>query len=592
MKNRKQAFILLVFLAYLIPFANSQTQTTSYINISTGTAGAGNTDPNWYVMLPNPNYFLPVKGSTGLLEYSPSNIVSNDPDFAVVNCGFWPNAGNGTWISPYISGNNNLVNKVPGSSAAIPNGNYMFRINFYVEHDDCNNVLDFIQLQMDYIGHGNQIKEIRYNDIVHNISPTWNGFYSNFSFVSPSNTNSGWNFIDIVIENTTNNFVGLQVCGKIEIRKTANEFAIEPIFSTENPCLNEYPTPFHVVGIDGEAISLSKYKIDWEYSVNGTTQYLLNSDKLTHPISTEMTITVTITDLETGCVYVITYECEKCQREFEVAQLGFFNPCSSGFANNLYVVDENGNVLEGSRYSFLWDLGPGFDTPSGNGVTNIPIANLPITVMVTDHLTDCVYTLTFLCPCNIDVPSEFDCDSDDEEHELFWNGIPGATGYEIEVHYYDPECCANPQGLGDPISRHTVVNPNYTTPDGTGTDNNVCFSWRVRGICISGSKTDWSDKQCSCGDGLKRAENAESPEIEAASATIYPNPSEENFNLNTTWEDGFTYIIMDITGKMIVNSTSVSGSSATINLSEQTNGIYILRMYSGDETKIMRLIKQ
>ncbi|MBN2891411.1 MAG: T9SS type A sorting domain-containing protein, partial [Bacteroidales bacterium] len=72
------------------------------------------------------------------------------------------------------------------------------------------------------------------------------------------------------------------------------------------------------------------------------------------------------------------------------------------------------------------------------------------------------------------------------------------------------------------------------------------------------------------------------------SIEIYPNPSSGMFVINSYIAE-YNYEITDITGKMILNSTSVSNHT-NVDLSSYSSGTYTIRMYFNDNTTITKLI--
>jgi len=75
-------------------------------------------------------------------------------------------------------------------------------------------------------------------------------------------------------------------------------------------------------------------------------------------------------------------------------------------------------------------------------------------------------------------------------------------------------------------------------------------------------------------------------------ATIYPNPSNGLFNLQFTETNAFEYSVTDITGRIIIINTSGNSNALPIDLSNQPNGVYLLKVRSAGKTQTIKLMKQ
>ncbi|PKP48800.1 MAG: PEP-CTERM sorting domain-containing protein [Bacteroidetes bacterium HGW-Bacteroidetes-12] len=72
--------------------------------------------------------------------------------------------------------------------------------------------------------------------------------------------------------------------------------------------------------------------------------------------------------------------------------------------------------------------------------------------------------------------------------------------------------------------------------------------------------------------------------------SIYPNPATDNIYFNT--ENTIDLVeIIDVTGKTLLSKTNLGIGLQQLNVAELTNGIYFVRILSGDSIKISRLIK-
>ena len=96
------------------------------------------------------------------------------------------------------------------------------------------------------------------------------------------------------------------------------------------------------------------------------------------------------------------------------------------------------------------------------------------------------------CPDPCPPPENLGCMEGEGGLILFWDNIPDAIGYQVEVSWLDPDCCSFSE---EPFST--------TIYDVIGNNNQLpipwqpidCWSWRVRTICENG-ESDFSEKVC------------------------------------------------------------------------------------------------
>ena len=72
---------------------------------------------------------------------------------------------------------------------------------------------------------------------------------------------------------------------------------------------------------------------------------------------------------------------------------------------------------------------------------------------------------------------------------------------------------------------------------------------------------------------------------------VYPNPSNGMFTI-TSSEAVVSYSLLDLTGRVIVDKQEVNSKHFTIDLFQETAGMYVLEVNSNSGTKINRLIKE
>ncbi|MFZ9475133.1 MAG: T9SS type A sorting domain-containing protein, partial [Bacteroidia bacterium] len=73
--------------------------------------------------------------------------------------------------------------------------------------------------------------------------------------------------------------------------------------------------------------------------------------------------------------------------------------------------------------------------------------------------------------------------------------------------------------------------------------------------------------------------------------TVYPNPGQGIYNLVTSNSLPYRIQVLDITGRMLIDQ-ELHTSNYTLNIQNYTNGIYYLKIISGNSTKSIRLIKE
>ena len=70
--------------------------------------------------------------------------------------------------------------------------------------------------------------------------------------------------------------------------------------------------------------------------------------------------------------------------------------------------------------------------------------------------------------------------------------------------------------------------------------------------------------------------------------SVYPQPSDGLLNVSTDFRHGFEYSVFSLNGQLVENGIT-SSSSTQINLSVNKNGVYLLRLKSG-QTEVLRKI--
>ncbi len=126
-----------------------------------------------------------------------------------------------------------------------------------------------------------------------------------------------------------------------------------------------------------------------------------------------------------------------------------------------------------------------------------------------------------------------------------------------QVHYYDSAPWPNADGNGS-----------YLQLIDTSLDNNLASSW----IAVN-------------------MNNLSADDVETAMALqVYPNPAHDQLNVQAG-EVMSKLEIFDVGGRLI-NSITADSNSVTINTSQLSNGLYLLKIHSGNKTKIQQFAKR
>jgi hypothetical protein len=96
------------------------------------------------------------------------------------------------------------------------------------------------------------------------------------------------------------------------------------------------------------------------------------------------------------------------------------------------------------------------------------------------------------------------------------------------------------------------------------------------------------DMACGC-DGITSVEDAED---DVADFSFYPNPATETITIKlSNMKTETDIVLMDLTGR-IIRSIPINGIQATINISDLAQGMYLLRVESGNQQSVKKLIKR
>ena len=79
-------------------------------------------------------------------------------------------------------------------------------------------------------------------------------------------------------------------------------------------------------------------------------------------------------------------------------------------------------------------------------------------------------------------------------------------------------------------------------------------------------------------------------DFSANSFSIYPNPSNNIFNIDLNNNNGFEFEVVDITGKVIINRSKVSSNSYQLDMSQYSSGMYFINITANNKTATKKLI--
>ncbi len=91
-------------------------------------------------------------------------------------------------------------------------------------------------------------------------------------------------------------------------------------------------------------------------------------------------------------------------------------------------------------------------------------------------------------------------------------------------------------------------------------------------------------------DNLRIEGTLGTKDFSANSFTIYPNPSNNVFNIDLNNNNGFEFKVVDITGKVIITRNKVSSNTYQLDMSQYSSGMYFISITSNNKTATKKLI--
>jgi hypothetical protein len=78
----------------------------------------------------------------------------------------------------------------------------------------------------------------------------------------------------------------------------------------------------------------------------------------------------------------------------------------------------------------------------------------------------------------------------------------------------------------------------------------------------------------------------------ASTLFVYPNPTNGSFTLETYSSETKDVFVYDMMGRLIVSMPQVSDHLLSVDIADQPNGIYLVKVVSGNSVQTERIIKQ
>lgn len=135
----------------------------------------------------------------------------------------------------------------------------------------------------------------------------------------------------------------------------------------------------------------------------------------------------------------------------------------------------------------------------------------------------------------------------------------------------------------------------YTIECGTGTLNQIAFD-RANNVYLATRKAlqVWAlptDKNVgvtpAAGTIVISNEGSVEENVIASETSVYPNPAEDVVYVNAT-ENIETIAIFNVAGAAVEADSSISGNTATINVSGLTSGIYFVKINNGEAVRVLK----
>ena len=234
------------------------------------------------------------------------------------------------------------------------------------------------------------------------------------------------------------------------------------------------------------------------------------------------------------------------------------------------------------------EIGTLADATSGNTITFAGVANTTYywkidaincfgtttSAVWSFNTIDCPETAAPACPTLI-TPADGELAaaiSDDGSGtgsvNIAWDAIPGVSSYEITFD-------------GVVLGTTSLTDLNIT-----GLDLATDYTWSIAPINCFGTATGCATWSFTTGDDLLSVEqNA------LTTFSVYPNPTSNILNIESTQEiDNVT--VFNLLGQNVASFSKNEITNSSIDMSELSKGLYLVKITSGDKTQTLRVTKE
>ncbi|CAN5531433.1 hypothetical protein BH10BAC2_BH10BAC2_09010 [soil metagenome] len=267
-------------------------------------------------------------------------------------------------------------------------------------------------------------------------------------------------------------------------------------------------------------------------------------------------------------------------------------------ASNSFIAE-----LSNTNWEFTNPTVMGSVTSTGNGVINAVVpASLPfgtsgykIRIRSTDTLltglnyyayADTGYTLKVLCP----TPSTGFAATNitNASATVNWASVACGAGYRVQYRA---------KGGAAWITATTITNNNTTSFNLTGLTANTTYQWRIATRCRSNGLISFSAyttaKQFKTAVALIASSINAVKHNGQTTMIVQPNPATNSAILSVKGNvKNATVSIVDFVGKTVWKKNGVNAGQLMLPVQNLSAGIYLVKLVNGNETKIVKLVKE
>lgn len=122
-----------------------------------------------------------------------------------------------------------------------------------------------------------------------------------------------------------------------------------------------------------------------------------------------------------------------------------------------------------------------------------------------------------------------------------------------------------------------------------GSSTNRVHVWECNNGSVSYQHWFACTKSAAAGVAEVAAKSLDAEEVFAIDA--YPNPSTGQFNVTVSGSESFTLTVTDLQGRIVFDSTIENQQNVVLDLNDEANGIYVLKVVSNNNVITEKLIK-